>query len=211
MQMVYRSLFCASLITLTGVVGTHAVAATMTTGKDEQSLLPYWQIQDKGMMLRLVQRLPDQSRGFFMSRKFAPKHSERIATSCVFQTVFKNISNESSPSPLTYNLRDWVVYYQGKDRGLKTREDWEKEWIGADVSKASKMDFYWSLIPTTMTYQPGDYNWGMSFFDLKPGATFDLKLVWQQHGTTHAFLAKNIQCSPDIHPDPAEFGKPTFE
>jgi len=199
------------LVVVPALLAQQAMAITVTTGKDEQSLLPYWQVQDKGLMLRLVQRLPDQTRAFFMSRKFSPAHAERIATSCVFQTVFKNISHESTPSPLTYNLRDWVIYHQGEKRGLKTREDWETEWDQTDTSKMSKMDFYWALIPTTMTYEPGDYNWGMSLFDLRPGATFDLKIVWQQHGKTRAHTIRNIQCSPDIHPDPADFGRPVFE
>ena len=192
-------------------IGPDAFSATLTTGKDEQSLLPYWQVQDDGLMLRLVQRLPDQTRGFFMGRKFSPAHAEKIATSCVFQTVFKNISDQGKPSPLTYNLRDWVIHYQGTTRHLKTREDWEREWAETDARQSSKMDFYWSLIPTTMTYEPGDYNWGMSIFDLKPGARFDLTISWQQFEKPHSYKIKNIECSPDIHPDPSDFGKPTFE
>ena len=193
------------------IISRSTLATTLTTGKDEQSRLPYWQIEDRGIMLRLVQRLPDQSRGFFMARKFSPAQAEIIATSCVFQTIFKNTSHETTPSPLHYDLRDWDVIIDGKHRKLRTREDWEREWKARSVGLAAMSDFYWALIPTAMTYEPGDYNWGMSFYNLKPGTTFDLNIVWQQYDQEHEYRVRNIQCSPDLHPDPSEFGRSSFE
>ena len=58
-------------------------------------------LKEKGISLRLVQRLPIQSRAFFLARGFNKQQAEIIAQSCIFQTVFKNTSNKaSSPSPL---------------------------------------------------------------------------------------------------------------
>lgn len=182
-------------------------AAELKTGKDEQSLLPYWQIEDTGMSLRLVQRLPDQVRGFYLARGFSSEYAERIAMSCGFQTVFKNNSHKSMPSPLSYNLHDWVVEFGGKQQGLKTREDWEKEWKKTKAGESSRLAFEWSLVPTKLEYKPNDYSWGLSYFNLKPGTVFDLKIVWQQYEKTHAYTIRKIQCAPDIHPDPEEFGK----
>ena len=174
----------------------------LQTGTDPDAVLPYWQISDAGMSLRLVQRLPDQTRGYFLARGFAEPEADLIANSCVFQTVFKNESQASQPSPLEYNLRDWVISSRGKSQGLKLREDWKVEWQQRKVPLAAQLAFEWSLYPTQQVYKPGDYNWGMSIFNLKPGSKFDLKVVWRQYGETHSATIKDMQCAADVHPEP---------
>jgi len=51
------------------------IAATsgvvVSTGTDEEAQLPYWQAADGSVSIRLVQRLPDQTRGFFLARGFS--------------------------------------------------------------------------------------------------------------------------------------------
>jgi hypothetical protein len=193
------------LATLVIMFSSKGYAVEFATGIDEQAQLPYWQINDQGMSLRLVQRLPIQTRGFFFARGFNKEQVERIAQSCVFQTVFKNSSNKTNrPVPLTYNLRDWVVSYNGKQQGLKTREDWGREWQAEKVKISVQLAFEWALYPTEQEYKPGDYNWGMSIFNLKPGSTFDLRVVWQQYGKTHSAVIKNMRCAEDINPQPSE-------
>ena len=177
-------------------------ATELTTGTDEQAQLPYWEIREKGMSLRLVQRLPDQTRGYFMARGFTSAQSERIAQSCVFQAVFKNESHLQDPSDLEYNLRNWNVEHDGKHQGMKVREDWAKEWQQQGVSTQPKVAFEWSLYPTRQLYQPGDYNWGMSIFNLPPGTRFDLTVVWTQYGSEHRAVIRGIQCAPDIEVSP---------
>lgn len=184
---------------------SQANAANVKIGIDEQAKLPFWEINEKGISLRLVQRLPIQSRAFFLARGFNKQQVEIVAQSCIFQTVFKNISNKSSsPSPLTYNLNDWQVIHKGKARKMKLRKQWDAEWVKDKVKKPQRLAFEWALYPTTQTYQPGDYNWGMSSFNLKPGEDFDLKLVWQQHGKQHSTLLKGIQCAEDVNPQPTD-------
>ena len=174
-----RGLFVTILVFF--CTNASANSITLTTGNDEQSFLPYWQIAGKGINLRLVQRIPDQVRAFFMSRGFSTDDAEIIANSCVFQTVFKNVSNLTVPSTLKYSLRDWVVRTGEKEQGLKTREDWTKEWRAKKVAPASMLDFEWALVPTDFQYESGDYNWGMTLFNLKPGEKFDLEVVWHQY------------------------------
>lgn len=187
------------------IICSHVYAATITSSKDKQTKLPYWQVTDQGMSLRLVQRLPDMFRGFFLGRGFDVKMTELLVRECAFQTVFKNISNTSAPSPLRYNLNKWVVHYQGKKLHMKTREYWKRRLAKSTASAAAKTALHWALYPTMQQYQPGDYNWGISLFGLRPGKRFDLKIVWQQHGKKHRALIKNMQCGPDIHPDPETF------
>jgi hypothetical protein len=180
------------------------VAAAVSSGTDEEAKLPYWEIADHGASIRFVQRLPDQTRGFFQARGFSVVDSELIAQSCVFQTVFKNISPPSDPSLVEYNLRDWVVHAADARRSLKTREDWRKEWIARKAPQAAQLAFEWSLLPTRQSYRPGDYNWGMTMFGLKPGAGFDLDVVWHQDGRKHTAHLKDVRCAPDAHPNPGD-------
>lgn len=180
------------------------VAAVVNTGTDKEARLPYWEIIEPGISIRLAQRLPDQTRGFFQARGFSVEDSERIAQGCVFQTVFKNISAMSAPSTIEYNLRDWVVHAAGARRGLMTREDWRKEWSARKAPKPAQLAFEWSLLPTRQTYRPGDYNWGMTLFGLKPGTEFDLDVVWYQDGKKRMVRLKDVRCAADIHLKPGD-------
>ena len=145
-----------------------AGAVQLSTGIDEQAQLPFWQLADQGMSLRLVQRLPDQTRGFFMARGFDAEQAERIARSCVFQTVFRNTSHEAEPSALSYDLRQWTVHRNGLASRMRTREDWQKVWEGSEARQAARIALEWALLPTRQTYEPGDYNWGMSMLGVPP-------------------------------------------
>lgn len=181
---------------------TAPVAAVVNTGTDDEARLPYWEIVEAGVSIRLVQRLPDQTRGFFQARGFPVEDSERIAQGCVFQTVFKNVSPPSAAVTIEYNLRDWVVLVAGERRGLKTREDWRKEWSARRVPPAAQLAFEWSLLPTRQTYRAGDYNWGMTLFGLKPGAEFDLDVVWLHDGKPRSVRLNAVRCAPDIQLKP---------
>src|SRR4030042_1622952 len=93
------------------------VAALVNTGTDDEARLPYWEIVEPGVSIRLVQRLPDQTRGFFQARGFSVADSELIAQGCVFQTVFKNLSPATGPVRIEYDLREWVVDAAGAQHG----------------------------------------------------------------------------------------------
>jgi hypothetical protein len=169
----------------------------ITTGIDAEANLPYWEYTAPGMSVRLVQRLPDQTRAFFMARGFGRDAVERIARSCVFQTVFQNTSNASAPDALEYDLRDWVVQSGERRQRMMTREDWAAIWAEQGAPKPARIAFEWALFPTRQTYNPGDYNWGMSIFGLEPGNHFDLTLVWTQYGERHTARIEELRCAPD--------------
>lgn len=196
------------MVCATVLHGTAIADIKIDKGIDAEATLPYWQVSDRGMSLRLVQRLPDQTRGYFMARGFAKPEADLIARSCLFQTIFKNTSNHGQPSDIQYNLRDWVVTVGDKHQGLKLREDWQREWEKRKINKAAQVAFEWSLYPTKQVYRPGDYNWGMSLFNLAPGTRFDLKIVWHQYGKTRTATIKGIQCAADIHPQPGSARQP---
>jgi hypothetical protein len=170
-------------------------AATLGTGIDEQAQLPYWEIRDEGMSLRLVQRIPDQSRAFFLARGFSSEQVEQVAGRCVFQTVFRNISHEAQPSPLRYQQRDWKVHHPGREAGILTRADWASLWEQEGATPAARIAFQWALLPSEQTYEPGDYNWGMTMIDLPPGSRFDLEITWVQFGESRSMLVEDMQCA----------------
>jgi hypothetical protein len=180
-----------------------AGAAVISQGLDEQAKFPYWQITNDWVSIRLVQRLPDQTRGYFQARGFSPKDADLVARQCVFQTIIKNEKAQNRGTGLVaYNLREWVVYSAGRQQGLKTREDWQKEWKARGASPAAQLAFEWSLLPTQQVYQPGDYNWGMSVYNLAPGSTFDLDVTWYQRGEKQVVRIRDIRCAPDERRDP---------
>jgi len=61
----------------------------------------------------------------------------------VFQTVFRNTADADAPVVLQYNLRDWTVFVQGTQHGLKTREDWQAEWPALKISPSAQLAFKW--------------------------------------------------------------------
>lgn len=203
----YNRVFFVSIIICTACflpASTVSAEGKVLTGTDEDAQLPFWEWRDDATSIRLVQRLPDQTRAFFMARGFSKEHAEIIAQRCIFQTVYKNISTPATPSVIEYDLTQWKVHYKGEQRALKVKEDWQQEWRAAKVPQAMQIAFLWSLIPTQQRYEPQDYNWGMTSYDLPPGEKFDLQLVWRQNGTQRTAYIRNIQCAPDIHPDPEQ-------
>lgn len=171
--------------------------ANITTGIDAEAQLPYWEMAQPNVSIRLVQRLPDQTRGFFEARGFAKADAETIAQSCVFQTVFKNLSTPAQPVVIDYDLKAWRVHAGTAQRRLKTREDWQREWAARGIAKPAQLAFEWALLPTRQTYHVSDYNWGMSVYDLKPGTRFALDIVWRENGKPRRARIDGLRCAPD--------------
>ncbi|WP_455221218.1 hypothetical protein [Kaarinaea lacus] len=202
----YRGFINSTIMISLCLLLTQVVLAEgeVLTGTDKDAKLPFWEWRDDVVSLRLVQRLPDQTRAFFMGRGFSREHAELIAQSCIFQTVYKNISTPASPSVIEYDLTQWKVLYKGKALPLKTKEVWQEEWNKLKTSQTVQIAFLWSLIPTQQRYEPQDYNWGMTSYNLPPGEKFDLEITWRQDGVKQTALIRNIQCAPDIHLEPKE-------
>ena len=175
---------------------------TVLTGTDESAKLPFWEWRTDSVSLRLVQRLPDQSRAFFMARGFNKQQADLIARSCIFQTVYKNITTASQQRVVEYNLQDWEVIHDGDTRSLKIREKWMQQWRQEKIPQAAQIAFEWSLLPTHQRYQAQDYNWGMTSYNLPPGSEFDLIMKWTENGNQKTGRINDIKCAPDVHLEP---------
>jgi len=176
--------------------------ADVFSGTDADAKLPFWEWRSENVSIRLVQRLPDQSRAYFVARNFTTEQAELIAQSCVFQTIFKNIAAPGQAQEIRYDLSEWIVISAGHKQGLITRQDWQTIWKTKNVAQAARIAFEWSLLPTRHHYQPGDFNWGMTLYGLSPGARFDLQLVWYENDEQKKALIADVECAADIHPDP---------
>jgi hypothetical protein len=153
--------------------------------------------------IRLVQRLPAQTRGFFQARGFAVADADYVAVNCVFQTIFRNAAPAASRDTIDYDLREWRVHAGGASRAPMTREDWKTIWTERKAPLPAQLAFEWGLLPTQQRYGPGDFNWGMSVYGLAPGARFDLDVVWHRRGQRHAARVADVRCAPDVAPEPS--------
>lgn len=176
--------------------------AELITGKDDMARLPFWEWRNDYMTLRLVQRLPDQTRAYFAGRGFKPAEVDFIAGHCFFQTVFKNISDGDGKRLVQHNIRDWEYHYKGKSFRMRPREDWKPVWERRKVGQAQIVAYEWSLFPSVQNFEAGDYNWGMTVFFIPHGSTFDLDIVWKVDGKKEKARLNNISCAKDVYIPP---------
>lgn len=185
-------LFCLSPLLLSaGEINKTIDAETKLTG---------WKITDNNFQLELIQRSPQQTRSFFQARGFSTKIANDIATHCVLQTIIRNTEAQNPNDSITISLKEWRMTNSKdtKERTLKLKEVWDKEWKDGDITNAARIAFRWATFPTEQTFDPGgDYNWGMISFGLKPDTLFDLHIFWKQGNNTHDAWIKDMQCPPD--------------
>jgi hypothetical protein len=183
-----RLLVLLLLQLLTGVV---PAAITVETG--EKTGLRTWLWTHEGVSLRLVQRLPDQTRAYLQARGFAVKTADAIATTCFFGSMFRN----DGVLPLDFDLNTWKVVQKGKETPLFVREYWKKRLQPLIVTKAARIALNWSLMPSQQHFEPGDYNWGMTVYGLPPGEHFDLQLQLRLGEQTVKAIIPDLQCAPE--------------
>lgn len=161
--------------------------------EDPGTGLVSWRWSAQGVSIELTQLLPDQTRAFFLGRGFPRAEADRIALTCVFQSIFRN----DGESVVAYDLNDWTVLYRDERLSLRTREVWEPEWTTAGVGKASRIAFRWSLLPTLQRFEPGDYNWGMISLGPPPGERLDLSLRVRLGDQVMEGTVRGVLCAPD--------------
>ncbi len=158
---------------------------------DPDTQLATWETETGGVHLRLTQIGPDQARAFMQARGLDKKSVEEFAHTCVYMTVVRNEGKQ----PIDYRLADWSFTPAGKTaRPLFTRHDWLARWRSRNFSRPVKLAFEWSQFPVEQTFAPGDWNQGMSTFDLPAGSRFDVRYRWRRNGKLHEGVLKNVQC-----------------
>lgn len=164
-------------------------------GRDPETGTESWKTSHRGVTLEMAQITPDQSRAFFIGRGFAREEAERYAAACVFMTVLRN---DAAPAAIHYRLAEWRAVVPGRRATPpKLKEDWLAEWTARGLPAAQKIAFEWSQFPSEQTFEPGDWNQGMSTFMLPPGGRFDLMLRWTVRGKPEEHLLKGVRCAQD--------------
>ena len=171
-------------------------------GEDPDTGLKYWLWNNDGFLLRLTQRLPDQTRAYFEARGFDKASTETAGTSCIFQTMIKNTGTNPSDK-ISADIRDWQVISGDVAKPLLHREYWRNYWLDQKQPESARVAFEWSLLPESVEYDINDYNWGMSSYGLAPGSQFDLIFTWQRQGKKYQGRINDVICPHDIHPEPA--------
>ncbi|QEP41709.1 hypothetical protein D5085_00245 [Ectothiorhodospiraceae bacterium BW-2] len=152
-----------------------------------------WEWQSRGIRLQQIQRLPDQTRAFFMGRGFTREDADYLAESCLFQTVFYNQSEQS----LTIDLTQWRAVVDNREIPLKLTADWQQNWAARNSPQAARIAFQWALFPNQQTFAPGDWNMGMITYPVPLGASFDLHFNWQVGGVEHTAVLPGLTCATD--------------
>ena len=171
--------------------------AVISHETDSETGLESWHWRDRTFSLELVQRLPDQTRAFFLGRGFGASSAEAIAQACVFQTIGRNTASAGSARAAAVDLSDWRVDAGDGPRPVRLKRDWQERWEDAGESQAARIAFQWSLFPTVQEFLPGDYNWGMITFGPPPGARFDLAFTWREDGEVRRGAISEIRCAAD--------------
>ena len=195
----------AVFIALTSIVLPPYAAAQnrgSVAGAESDNGLRVWRWEGHGVLLELTQRLPDQTRGYFEARGFAPTLADEIAHSCFFQSVFQNTVRPGGGS-VEFDLGEWRAIHNGGHTRMRLREHWERLWSQRPVSAAARIAFEWSLMPTRQQYAPGEYNWGMTVYGLPAGTVFNLEFSWYRDGRRFVHTLDAIECAPDVRMDPA--------
>ena len=150
-----------------------------------------WETETAGVYLRMTQIAPDQARAFMAARGLDEKSVEEFARHCVFMTVLRNESKQ----PINYCLAEWrYVPEDGVPQVMLTKHDWLARFQPRNQPKAVKLAFEWAQFPVEQTFFPGDWNQGMTTFELAPGSRFDVVYRWRQGKKRFEGTLKNVQC-----------------
>lgn len=188
-------------LTLLAVWGTAAHAGT-DFSVDAETGLASWQTETDGIQVRLTQISPDQARAFYQARGFSAADAERYASECVFMTVVRNIGD----TPIRHRLADWRYVSAGQPpRAIRSKAEWERLWKQQGVAESARIAFTWAQFPTAQTFEPGDWNQGMTTYSVTRGAQFDLHFAWHTlkginaGGKLHSGTLEQVRCA-DEHP-----------
>lgn len=163
-------------------------------GPDKQTDSYRWiMTTPSGVNFTLAQRVPDQTRSFYIARGFSQKAANQYAVSCVFQTIVHNDSRKA----MSFDLSDWRVIFDGRERPIRSTAQWQEQWETIGVPKSARIAFQWSQFPTVQKHDPGDWFQGMIAAGLPPQSTFALKIVWREDDTRHEAVMTDLVCPKD--------------
>ena len=185
----------AAGICLVTLLSSAACADETRYSQSPETGVATWETQTDQVHLRMTQITPDQARAFMAARGLDEKSVEEFAHHCVFMTVLRNASKR----PITYCMAEWrYIPEDGVPQVMLTKHDWLARFQNRHLAQPVKLAFEWSQFPVEQTFHPGDWNQGMTTFELPPGSRFDVVYSWRQGKTLHEGTLKNVQCMAPV-------------
>jgi len=172
--------------------------AEVLRSANEDNGLEKWHLIEGDIEIKLVQRLPDQTRAMLMKHEFSRDVVEAMATSCMFQTIIRNSGKSGSGQALSIDLTRWRMQHAGRESGIVLKEPLIESWSIEQASPKAKLVIRWGMFPTRQEYLPGDYNWGLTAYGIPPGSQFDLDVNWIEGDEKHSGTIRDIVCAPDV-------------
>ena len=170
---------------------TSVLAAETRHTVDPETQLSTWETEAHHVHLRLTQISPNQARAFMQARGLDEKSVDEFARTCVYMTVLRNASSK----PVKFCLAEWrYVPEFGTPQTMLGKHDWLAKWQPRKHPKPVKLAFEWSQFPFEQTFAPGDWNQGMTTFELPAGSRFDLVFRWWQEDRLFEETLRNVQC-----------------
>ena len=177
-------------LTLLAVWGSATAATEMSV--DPDTGLGSWQTEQDGIQVRLSQISPDQARAFYQARGFTAAAAEIYVAGCIFMTVVRNTGN----TPIQHRLADWRYLVSGQPpQAIRSKSEWEAIWKKQGVNESVRIAFTWAQIPATQTFAPGDWNQGMTTYNVPRDKPFNLRFVWRAGGKTRSGNLENVRCA----------------
>jgi len=187
------------LLIIPSILWNKVIWAKITHQIDPETKLQSWKLEDNGVELELIQRLPDQSRAFFQGRGFSSQVADDIGKSCILQVIARNNKDKNNGLPITIQLQNWQVKFQDHIQGIKLKETWDADWSLNEVNKAARIAFRWATFPTEQTFDSGgDYNWGMISIGLNPGDHFNMQVNWTEDKKQRNYWINDMICASDL-------------
>jgi len=180
-------------IALIGLLTTSSLAwAEQTITTNPVTGVQTWKNQAYGVSFSMKQLLPDQVRGFFVSRGFSVEQIDSYATSCVYMMI---LSNDQAPGVVHFVLNKWSVVSESGSRPPMDTNNWLQRLQQSEAKKSALIAFRWAQFPPEHEYEPnGDWNQGMLAAGLPAGSSFDLVVRWDVDGKPYEGVLKNVQC-----------------
>ena len=141
-----------------------------------------------------IQEIPKQSvAAFYSGRSFTQDQIQQYTNTCVYTTIFKNISSDNQ---IHYLRKNWFASSANIKYSIKTNEYWKNIFDAKKVSMSSWIGFKFAQMPENQTYEAnGDWNQGMLSVSVPKGNKFDLTIIWDIKGKQNELTIKNIKCS----------------
>ncbi len=131
---------------------------------------------------------------FYEGRGFTGSAIQPYAQACGFSF---GMLNEGSGTILT-QLKSWrAIGADGKEIPLRAPEEWEADWLKADIPEPARIAFRWAQFQSEITFEPGDWIMGMATLASAPKPPFRILARYRDDKGDHELQLDQLHCADD--------------